>query len=268
MQTQWIAGVALVAALMAGCQNKSAEATASAAEPPVKPELAAANQPVNAPSPAANPGPACANQNDVAATLSRLFDAADADGDGKISKAEASAAASFLVGGAFVRADANGDGVVTPEEGRDARTQFMQQHPQIAQLLDEVRKTTGQNPFAALAAITAIDTNQPLRLNDVRKATQSAVDQVFLVADTNHDGFITRDEARLAGLQVAGRLEQSAFQSADKNHDGKLTPDEFQQALNPAAKAVFDMADTNKDGYLSEAEAAAAAGQVAQRLGM
>ncbi len=268
MQTTWrFCALGLVFA--AACDRPGSLA-ATSAEPLAKmevPSAAGSNaDPVDPPG--ATAGVACFANNDLATTFSRLFDAADVNGDGLISKPEAYAAAAFLLGGAFVEADANGDGVVTPEEGRQARHQFMQQHPQVAALFHEVRNATGQSAFVTLSQITAVDMNRPLRLQEVRKATQGAVDAVFTATDTNHDGNISRDEARAAGVQAARFAGAAAFGSADKDHDGKVSWDEFQQAMTPVAKAAFDLADTNKDGTLSQAEAGNAASQVADRMGI
>ena len=77
-----------------------------------------------------------------------------------------------------------------------------------------------QAPFAKALAITA-------RGND----------HLFAKADTNNDGSISRDEALLMFMEVAGETEGTA--KADI--EGKVN-------------AYFDKSDTNKDGVLSREE--------------
>jgi len=54
--------------------------------------------------------------------------------------------------------------------------------------------------------------------------------QWFNMLDANHDGCISRDEARLA-LLIAPQLVKD-FDEADTNHDGCITPDEIRVLAN------------------------------------
>ena len=96
--------------------------------------------------------------------------------------------------------------------------------------------------------------------------------QVFMRADTNHDGFMSRTEfaARMAIIvnhvpagmptptkaQVQRMLDaaNAAFNDADTNHDGKLSLAE--SSARPLK--AFDAMDTNHDGVLTVAEKQAA----------
>lgn len=92
--------------------------------------------------------------------------------------------------------------------------------------------------------------------------------KTFAMADTNHDGFISRTEfAKRMAVIVnhsgvpskadAQRMLDAAnraFDDVDTNHDGKLS-------LSEAMKrplAAFDMMDANHDGVLTEQEKIAA----------
>jgi hypothetical protein len=90
----------------------------------------------------------------------------------------------------------------------------------------------------------------------------------FAMADTNHDGFMSRKEFAVRMAAVVNREQpptkedaqrmldaaNRAFDDADVNHDGKLS---LTEAMARPLKA-FDMMDTNHDGVLTVAEKAAA----------
>ena len=75
---------------------------------------------------------------------------------------------------------------------------------------------------------------------------QDTLDLVFMSADQNHDGLISRDEADDAGDMLVGGL----FFSADANGDGKLTDKEAQAVeqkflrQNPLLRFVVDRVKT------------------------
>lgn len=118
-------------------------------------------------------------------------------------------------------------------------------------------------PAAAKAAA------KPATSGDVTRAQmQAQIKKTFDLADTNHDGFMSRAEfAKRMGAVInrdapptkadAQRMLDAAnraFNDVDANHDGKLS-------LAEASKrplAAFDMMDANHDGVLTVAEKAAA----------
>jgi Ca2+-binding EF-hand superfamily protein len=89
------------------------------------------------------------------------------------------------------------------------------------------------------------------------------LEERFKKADTNNDGFLTKDEAQKGGMErVANR-----FDTIDANKDGKVSMDEIRGAISKGRedmkdpkkreermKEEFTRADTNKDGLLSEDE--------------
>ncbi len=105
------------------------------------------------------------------------------------------------------------------------------------------------------------------------------VQRMFARLDTNHDGFITRDEVAAVEAQFQAKMQQrgqgadrsSAFDRIDTNHDGVISREEF-AAAKPGymgmrhagfgrgfGERMFDQADANHDGRVSLAEAQALA---------
>jgi Ca2+-binding EF-hand superfamily protein len=110
-----------------------------------------------------------------------------------------------------------------------------------------------------------------------RADLQARIAAAFAKLDTNHDGFITKDELSAREAQREQKLQQRAakfdpskiFDRLDLNHDGKITTAEAEAARaqhvqakgGQPAKAhaaafgsLFAKADTNKDGVITRAE--------------
>ena len=122
-----------------------------------------------------------------------------------------------------------------------------------------------------------------------RVEVQARTAAMFARLDTNHDGFVTKDE--LNGVEA--RREQKAearaqrfdpsklFDRLDTNHDGKITPDEMTarrarhaQTMTagvshpgtPGFHGLFARADTNKDDVLTRPEFDAMGQQLKARM--
>jgi hypothetical protein len=104
---------------------------------------------------------------------------------------------------------------------------------------------------------------------DITRAQMKAqTKKTFDMADTNHDGFMSRkefaarmglilnDEAPPTKADAQRMLDAAnrAFDNVDTNHDGKLS---LAEAMVRPLKA-FDMMDANHDGILTAAEKSAA----------
>jgi hypothetical protein len=150
--------------------------------------------------------------------------------------------------------------------------------PRIA-LLAPIALLLGSPAFAsatpaakkpAAAASAAKKPAPAAHKGDVTRAQMKAqVKQVFDMADTNHDGFMSRQEfaARMGAVinngptgatkdQAQKMLDAAnlAFNNVDANHDGKLSLDE----ASKRPLAAFDKMDANHDGILTMQEKIAA----------
>jgi Ca2+-binding EF-hand superfamily protein len=193
----------------------------------------------------------------------RARDVADANGDGVVSKTEASGALNFLVGGLFFRADANADGKLSAQERKQARKDLVEQYPDLGGALTSL--ATNER-FSNL--LSAVDERVPetVELAKVRAGANEAVEHVFATMDLNSDNEISRvevDEGINLAFAAAGRF---AFSRADGNSDKRLTKEEFTGALKTPLERAFDAADVNKNGSLSEAEAASMMAWVSERI--
>jgi hypothetical protein len=65
-------------------------------------------------------------------------------------------------------------------------------------------------------------------------ASATPTNPAFLKLDTNHDGFISKDEAKY------DKAVGSAFVQADMNHDGRLDEDEFIKALSISQRETVE----------------------------
>ncbi|HSQ99085.1 MAG TPA: EF-hand domain-containing protein [Sphingomicrobium sp.] len=149
----------------------------------------------------------------------------------------------------------------------------------------------GSAAFAQAAQPTAgIAAHRPHTPRAITRAdVEARVRKVFARLDTNHDGFITRDELSAIDAQREQRIEQraehfdpaKAFARLDLNHDGKITVAEAEaaraqhveskagepvKAQATAIGGLFARADTNKDGVITRAEFDAMGEQIKARL--
>lgn len=192
--------------------------------------------------------------------LARLgFMVADANGDGQISKEEATNAADLLVGGFFFTADANGDGTVTQQEAQQVRETILQQRPGLRILIQRAQNGAAapkpEDPFRELAGLLDVNNDKQLQAQEVRSAVRTAVEGLFAVSDTNRDSQMSPDEVNAAAIGMAQAAGEAAFQLADTDKNGAVSQQEFQQALTEPTNAVFAAVDANRDGQISADEA-------------
>lgn len=112
----------------------------------------------------------------------------------------------------------------------------------------------------------------------IAKSAPKRAARMFDRLDTNHDGQITESEAQAARTSANGKQRKSSrrasslFAKADANKDGIVTRAEFDSATangkiklrranmrGSAIVRLFDIADSDKDGRVSLAEAQQAA---------
>jgi Ca2+-binding EF-hand superfamily protein len=122
-----------------------------------------------------------------------------------------------------------------------------------------------------------------------RAEVQARIAKSFARLDTNHDGFITKDEVSAVDAARQQKAEARAqrfdpakiFDRIDLNHDGKITVAEADAARNQRAQAkggqpvhaqatafggLFARADTNKDNVITRAEFEAMGQQIKARM--
>ena len=101
----------------------------------------------------------------------------------------------------------------------------------------KTRRVLALNCVMTAAVTMAI--SPPLYADSEASASRAA-NPAFQKLDTNHDGYVSRDEA--SRLRNFGR----AFNEADDNHDGKLDQDEFvkAQAIYDRMRAAAYIADS------------------------
>jgi hypothetical protein len=97
---------------------------------------------------------------------------------------------------------------------------------------------------AALIALSSCVTNKNLQPPEAVGAQGGGG---FDLADANHDGKLSRDEA-------SDFLVNEIFNSRDANHDGKLTRQEW-VGSEPSRAADFKKRDANHDGIVTREEA-------------
>lgn len=267
MKIRWICSLALVSLLASSCDAVDA---ARVETTPRKPEAAsaasttrthaAAAQPKNVEAPGQQPFRVVPELRDA---VVRATAAVDADGDGRITKQEASGALDFVVGGFLFRADSDGNGKITPDERKQARADFAKEHPDVERLLMSFADT---QPVKTLMAHIDEVVPKTIDAKAARATIRASVEQAFGAVDEDGDGAITRPEADEALNVAASALGKAAFRAGDHDHDGAMTFAEFEASMKPPLRRIFDYADSNDDGKLSEAEAAGMMAWAAQRL--
>ncbi len=120
--------------------------------------------------------------------------------------------------------------------------------------------------MAALASTAFAQANAPAPKPVARADFVKSVDSRFNAIDTNHDGFISKEEmaaeeqrALQQLTQVRNQKMQAEFKQLDTNHDGQLSLQEFMAAapqikVNETPEQALQALDTNHDGKLSPDE--------------
>jgi Ca2+-binding EF-hand superfamily protein len=164
-------------------------------------------------------------RDEVVAHIRRMFDHLDANHDGFVTREEIATVHQRMMGmhetmamqmaergmmkshdrgAAFDRLDTNHDGVISRQE-------FMAAKPHIEEHRVMVMRDGG--------GMMAHPGMEGMRMH---MHAASFGGHLFEMADANHDGRVSLQEATNAALQH--------FERADLNHDGKLTPEERRQA--------------------------------------
>lgn len=191
-----------------------------------------------------------------------LFKMADTNNDNHISQKEAVDAGNLLAGGFFFRADANGDGTVTKDEATAAREALFNQRPLLRFLFQRTKEETarqGNQPAVAQGKQTLMNFLDPnhdgnISAPELRQAVQTSVQSLFLMADKNGDGQIDNNEVNAAVADASRAAIQTAFNAADTDRNGAVSQAEFDQALVKPGHILFAILDANRDNQLSPDE--------------
>jgi len=191
-----------------------------------------------------------------------LFKMADVNNDNRISQKEAVDAGNLLVGGFFFRADANGDGTVTAAEATAAREALFNQKPLLRFVFQRTQQQTAQQGNQSTVnqgqqtLMTLLDPNRDGNLSsaEVRQAVQTSVQSLFLMADKNGDGQIDNNEINTAIADASRAAIQTAFNAADTDRNGAVSQAEFDKAIINPAHVLFGVLDANRDNQLSADE--------------
>ena len=156
-----------------------------------------------------------------------LFKMADTNNDNQISQKEAVDAGNLLAGGYFFRADANGDGTVTAAEATAAREALFNQKPLLRFVFQRTQEETARQGGQAAVdqgkqtLMTILDPNHDgnISAQELRQAVQTSVQSVFLMADKNGDGQIDANEVNAAIADATRTAVQTAFNAADTDRE-------------------------------------------------
>jgi Ca2+-binding EF-hand superfamily protein len=207
------------------------------------------------------PGP-IDSLRDLQETGRMLFILADTNHDGLISQKEAVNAANLAVGGFFFALDRDGNGVVSQQELRAARDEYLNQNPWAryvfesleAQAKQKDQNTNQPNPLQNILALLDANGDKQIQAAELRNLVQTTTQSLFDSADTNRDGQLNPSEINAAVAGGVRALAQVAFQQADKDNNGALSRDEFDKAIVEPANIAFQILDLNHDGQLSPQE--------------
>jgi Ca2+-binding EF-hand superfamily protein len=234
-------GLALMCFMVIGCGQKS--------DPPSnKTDTAKSEKPVT---PAAPVAPATGSF-----TAAQIIANMDKNGDGKISKAEASKEVKPY----FENIDTNGDGVIDLKEA-----QVMAEYANKGQA-GATEPDPKNGIYTAEQIIAFMDKNGDGKISNDEASKE--VKPHFENIDTNGDGVIDLKEAQVMAA-FSGQQSNSTqsaepaapgpvtakqlIRSMDKNGDRKISKDEASEDL----KLFFGQHDTNKDGVIDATEAQA-----------
>jgi Ca2+-binding EF-hand superfamily protein len=162
------------------------------------------------------------------------FQAMDANGDGRISRAEWRGSDQ-----SFRRHDWNGDGVLAGDEVQPGASRQWGEDDDFDQT--QTRRPEFRNWTAR--GFTNLDRN---RDGEIERAEWFYDREGFLRADRNGDGALTRAEFLSTDVDAD---REDRFEYLDTNNNGRIERSEWH-----ASRDAFDWLDRNRDGVLSRTE--------------
>jgi Ca2+-binding EF-hand superfamily protein len=193
------------------------------------------------------------------ATAEQIISFMDKNGDGKISKDEASEE----LRPHFQSIDTNGDGAIDVKEAQVMADYAKTQGAGATQPASPTESAAASGPVTAKQIISSMDKNGDGKIS--KDEASEDLKLFFGDIDANGDGAIDVKEAQ-AMAKYANKLHSGSSKPApapghvtakqiisylDKNGDGKISKDEASKELNP----YFEQIDANKDGVIDAKEA-------------
>ena len=137
---------------------------------------------------------------------------------------------------------------------RPSRWQFLLLAPLLAAIagcaVNKNLQPAAATPGTGEGGFELADTNHDGKLSRA-EASDFIVAEVFSARDTNHDGHITKAE-----WTAGDKRDSAGFKQRDANHDGVVTREEAIKYGRKHGLAIkpFQVADKNHDGFLNRAE--------------
>lgn len=185
-----------------------------------------------------------------------VFSKFDANGDGKVSYDEYTAAKSKLhqkkQSKHMERMDVDKDGSISANEFSHWQ-KMMQQHKKDKESLKGGGKKGGgkhqKNSVNNEQRFERCDQNKDGKIerSEMQQMFNEKADKIFAKKDKNNDGVITKDE-------MGRKTPEQRFAEHDINGDGKIDKVEMDKFRDARSKQHFEMKDQNKDGYIDQSE--------------
>ena len=173
----------------------------------------------------------------------------------------------------FTDFDRDGDGLITLEEIKMTMLDFGKDVPQteLSSIFEKMDRNKDQRiDFKEFSDLVVALEKQYGKLRTQKNTKGLTVQNTFEAFDKDKDGLVTLDEIRAHLLEIGKGISENElkdlFNKADKNSDGKIDVTEFKELvellpgkesegkINPNLVKVFEQFDSDHDGLISKEE--------------